>query len=82
MGLANDPQPPSQDKKKLNQSDDNNFMKYSGLAIQLLAAIAVFGWLGHLLDNYLSFKFPVFMLLLGFLAFAGMMVQLYRSINK
>ena len=82
MGLANDPQHPSQDQKKLNRSDDNSFMKYSGLAIQLLGSIALFGWLGHLLDSYLSFQFPVFMLLLGFLAFAGMMVQLYKSVNK
>ena len=82
MGLANDPQPPSRDQKKLNRSDDNSFMKYSGLAIQLLGSIALFGWLGYLLDGYLSFQFPVFMLLFGFLAFAGMMVQLYRSVNK
>ena len=82
MGLANDQQQPYQDKKKSNQTNDNNVLKYSGLAVQLLGAIGIFGWLGHLLDNYLSFKFPVFMLLLGFVAFAGMMVQLYRAVNK
>jgi hypothetical protein len=60
----------------------NNYLKYSGLAIQLLAAIGFFGWLGYELDRYLHLKFPVFMLLFGFLAFAGMMVQLYRSINR
>lgn len=71
---------PSQDNPKSNQS--NSYLKYSSLAIQLLAAIGIFGWLGYLLDNYLSFQFPVFMLLFGFSAFGGMMYQVYRSINQ
>jgi F0F1-type ATP synthase assembly protein I len=60
----------------------NSYLKYSSLAIQLLAAIGFFGWFGYLLDKWLELKFPAFMLLLGFLAFGGMMFQLYRSINK
>lgn len=60
----------------------NSYLKYSGLAVQLLGAIGIFGWLGWLLDQYLEFKFPVFMLLFGFSGFAGMMVQVYRSINQ
>jgi F0F1-type ATP synthase assembly protein I len=59
----------------------NSYLKYSGLAFQLLAAIGIFGWLGYKLDNYLSLKFPVFMLLLGFLGFAAIMVQIYRSLK-
>jgi F0F1-type ATP synthase assembly protein I len=59
----------------------NSYLKYSGLAFQLLAAIGIFGWLGYKLDHYLSLKFPVFMLLLGFLGFAAMMVQIYRSLK-
>ncbi|HEY9047684.1 MAG TPA: AtpZ/AtpI family protein [Ohtaekwangia sp.] len=57
-------------------------MKYSSLAIQLLVAIGFFGWLGYILDQYLQLKFPAFMLLFGFLAFGGMMYQVYRSIQK
>lgn len=60
----------------------NSYLKYSGLAIQLLVAIVFFGWLGYKFDAYLGIQFPVFMLFFGFLAFAGMMIQLYRSINK
>jgi F0F1-type ATP synthase assembly protein I len=71
----------SNDQERKSQ-EPNAYLKYSGLAVQLLAAIGFFGWLGYLLDNYLGFQFPAFMLLFGFLAFAGMMVQLYRSINK
>lgn len=60
----------------------NNYLKYSSLGLQLLAAIAFFGWLGYLLDNWLGIQFPVFMLAFGFLAFGGMMYQTYRSITR
>jgi F0F1-type ATP synthase assembly protein I len=72
---------PSQDQKN-PPSQSNSYLKYSGLAIQLLGAIGFFGWLGYLLDHYMKIKFPAFMLLFGFLAFGGMMVQIYRSINR
>ena len=63
-------------------SPSNTYLKYSGLAIQLLVVMGVFGWLGYMLDQYLRIKFPAFMLLFGFLAFGGMMYQVYRSINR
>jgi hypothetical protein len=71
-----DPSP----NKKLNQY--NSYLRYSSLAIQLFVAIGVMGWLGYELDQYLQIKFPAFMLLFGFLAFGGMMYQIYRSINR
>ncbi|GIV37703.1 MAG: hypothetical protein KatS3mg032_2082 [Cyclobacteriaceae bacterium] len=58
------------------------YLKYSALALQLLGTLAVFGWLGYRADRYLGWNFPVFMLLFGLLAFAGMMYQLYRSLNR
>jgi len=70
-------QEPSDKKKPINA-----YLKYSGLAFQLLASIGVFGWLGYKLDQFLSLKFPAFMLLFGLLAFAGMMYQVYRSLNQ
>jgi hypothetical protein len=72
----------SQEPSPRKSKQYNTYLKYSGLAIQLLGAIGIFGWLGHLLDQWLSLKFPAFMLLFGFLAFGGMMVQLYRSIKQ
>jgi F0F1-type ATP synthase assembly protein I len=70
-------------QKSPDQEKDpvNSYLKYSGLAFQLLAAIGIFGWLGYKLDHYLSLKFPAFMLLFGFLGFAAMMIQLYRSLK-
>ena len=72
----------SQDPSSRKPKPYNSYLKYGGLAFQLLIAIALFGWLGSLVDRWLEFEFPVFLLLFGFLAFAGMMFQLYRSINK
>lgn len=74
MALPN----PSNKKPKPYKS----YLRYSGLAIQLFVAIAFFGWVGYKLDQYLGIRFPAFMLLFGFLAFGGMMYQLYRSINN
>lgn len=60
----------------------NSYLRYGGLAFQLLAAIGVFGWLGYLLDQYLGLSMPAFTLTFAFLAFGGMMYQLYRSIKR
>jgi len=75
MGLP-DPSP----NKKLKTT--NTYLKYSSLGLQLLAAIGFFGWLGYKVDRYLEIEFPAFMMSFGLLAFVGMMVQVYRSINK
>lgn len=76
MALA---QPDPSDRKK--QSPFNAYLKYSGLAVQLLATLALFGWLGYRLDQWLALKFPAFMLLFGLMAFVGMMYQVYRSMK-
>lgn len=66
--------------KKQNQF--NVYLKYSGLAIQLVVVIGVFGWAGYKLDQYLELQYPIFMLLFILMAFGGMMYQLYKSINQ
>lgn len=60
----------------------NAFLKFSGLGLQMLAAIGLGAWLGMKLDHYLEFKFPVFLLTFVFVIFGGMMYQLYRSLNN
>lgn len=72
-------QDPSDPKK---QKPYNTYLKYSGLAFQLVITIGVGGWLGYKLDSYLGMKFPLFLLLFGMGSFAGAMYQLFRSINK
>jgi F0F1-type ATP synthase assembly protein I len=77
--MAESPEPSLPNKK---QNQYNGYLKYSGLAIQLLASIGVCGWIGYKIDQWLQMKYPVFMLVLGFLGFGGSLYQVYRSINK
>ncbi|MFM7195166.1 MAG: AtpZ/AtpI family protein [Bacteroidota bacterium] len=60
----------------------NPFLKYSSLAIQMVAIIALAAWAGLELDAALHTGFPVFLLLFVFMAFGGMMYRLYISINR
>jgi len=73
-------EPDHSDPKKLKPF--NAYLKYSGLAVQLVATIGVSGWLGYLLDDYLKLKYPVFIILFTLVSFAGVMYHLYQSINK
>ena len=72
--------PDPSDQRKPSQF--NSYLKYSGLAVQMVVTIGVAAWLGYLLDKYLELKFPLFTVLLTMGTFAGVMFQLYRSINK
>lgn len=67
-----------EDKKK----PVNNFLKYSGLGLQMMVSIGVGAWLGLKLDQYLELKFPAFLLTFVFVIFGGLMYQLYQSLNK
>ncbi len=67
-----------EDKKK----PVNNFLKFSGLGLQMMVSIGLGAWLGMKLDQYLELKFPVFLLIFVFAIFGGLMYQLYRSLNK
>ena len=77
MALKHEPSTPNR-----KSSQYNNYLKYSGLAIQLLVTIFVCGWLGYKADQYFGNKYPVIMLVLGFLGFGGSLYQIYRSINR
>jgi len=68
------------ENNKKNQP--NTFLKFSGLGIQMVAAIGLAAWLGLKLDKYLGIEFPVFLLTFVFVIFGGMMYQLYRSLNN
>lgn len=67
---------------KDKKDTSNTFLKYSGLGLQLLISIGLAAWIGLKLDIYFELKFPAFLLLLVFVAFAGSMYLLYRSLNK
>jgi ATP synthase protein I len=73
-----DPDPSEQKKPK----PSNNYLRYSGLGLQLLLTIGVAAWGGYKLDRYIGIKFPAFLLTFVFLAFGGSMYFLWRQLNK
>ncbi|MCU0420723.1 MAG: AtpZ/AtpI family protein [Cyclobacteriaceae bacterium] len=60
----------------------NQYLKYSGLGLQLLVTIGLCAWLGHWLDVRLGLKFPIFLLVLTFAGLGGSMYQLYRQLMR
>lgn len=68
------------EKEKIKKGT-NVYLKWSGLAFQLVGGSGVFGWLGYKLDQYLKLQFPAFMLLFGFLAFGAVLYQVYKSVK-
>jgi hypothetical protein len=60
----------------------NSFIKYSGLGLQMLVTLGLGAWLGLKLDQYLELKYPVFLITFIFVLFGGLMVLLYRNLNK
>ena len=60
----------------------SSYAKYSSLAIQMLFVIGVAIYSGLLLDNYLAFGFPLFVILFLFVAMGGIFFMLYRSIQE
>jgi hypothetical protein len=73
-----DPDPSEQKKQK----PYNDYLRYSGLGLQLLLTIGVAAWGGYKLDHYIGIKFPAFLLSFVFIAFGGSMYFLYRQLNK
>ena len=57
----------------------NPFLRYSSLALQMVAMISLAAWAGVKLDKALDLAFPVFLLLFVLLSFGGMMYKLYRE---
>ncbi len=60
----------------------NNYLRYSGLAFQMLAAIALAMWGGTELDGWLGWKFPVWTVTLLLAAVVGSLIGLVRSLPK
>lgn len=60
----------------------NDYAKYSGLAFQMLAAIALGVWGGMKLDKWTGWKFPVFTVVLPLVGIVSSIVLLIRSLPK
>ncbi|MES2731786.1 MAG: AtpZ/AtpI family protein [Bacteroidota bacterium] len=60
----------------------NHYMKYSGMAFQLIAGIILGIWLGSMLDKRLEMKTPLFTIGLSLLFMIGSLVLIIRDLMK
>jgi F0F1-type ATP synthase assembly protein I len=76
--------------KTENQTNSNEkksrplktYVKYSGLAFQILAVIAIGIWLGYWLDGLTGWRIPIFTLLGAVLSLAAVIIYLIRQTNS
>lgn len=65
-------------QQQKRQPPTNNYLKYSGMAFQMMATIGIGVFGGYKLDQYLEFKTPIFTLILSLLSVA---VAIYLAIK-
>lgn len=73
---------PSESSKQQKQSQLNSYLKYSGLAFQMMAVIGLAVWGGLKLDAWLNMRFPVFTLVLTLMSVAASLVITIKSLPK
>ncbi|MEK6479107.1 AtpZ/AtpI family protein [Catalinimonas sp. 4WD22] len=72
----------SQAPKKKNQDQFKTYVKYSGLAFQMVAVLGVAVWGGMKLDDTMGNGFPLFTIIFALIAFSGSLIITIRSLPK
>jgi F0F1-type ATP synthase assembly protein I len=67
---------------KQSQSQLNTYIKYSGLAFQMIAVLGLAVWGGMKLDEAMGNDFPAFMIIFALLAFTASLIVTIRSLPK
>jgi ATP synthase protein I len=68
--------------KKQDQDKQNPYLKYTGMAFQMVAIIGLSVWGGIRLDAWLGMKFPVFLVVLSVLGFVGAILAVIKSLPR
>lgn len=71
---------PLDKKRKLAQI--NNYLKFSGLAFQMIFIMGLAAWGGHSLDKYLKLTIPVFTVTLVILSVLAILYSLIKFLNS
>lgn len=69
----------SQEKKRQKPFDE--YLKYSGIAFQMMAALGVGAWVGHYFDGLAQNETPVYTLLGLLLGITAGIVAVIKSLN-
>ncbi len=59
-----------------------NFIRFTGLAFQMIGTILFFLWLGVKLDQWAGMKFPVFKLVMILAGVGGSMYYAIKEVSK
>lgn len=62
--------------------NNNNMMRYAGLATQWMVMMGLGVWLGYKLDKYLGWSVPLFLILFPLISLTVSLWQLIKEFNK
>ena len=74
--------PQHQSPRKKASKQFNSYVKYSGLAFQMMVTCGLATWLGYWIDQSLGLKFPAFMVGLLICSLVGVIYWLVLSVIK
>jgi hypothetical protein len=63
-----------------NKQRADSYLKYTGLAFQMVGTIGLAMWGGYSLDQWLELQFPVFLLSFTLLSLTGSIFMLIRQL--
>ena len=69
-------------KQARKQESRNSYLRFSGLAIQMVITIGFMTFLGFKIDGWLELKFPVFLIVFSMGSLFGNIYLLMRTANK
>lgn len=73
---------PIETPQQQKQNQLNSYLRYSGLAFQMMAVIGLAVWGGMKLDAWLNMRFPVFLVTLTLMSVAATLVITIKSLPK
>jgi F0F1-type ATP synthase assembly protein I len=76
------PKKKSESSNQQKQNQLNSYLRYSGLAFQMMAVIGLAVWGGMKLDAWLGMRFPVFLVTLTLMSVAATLVITIKSLPK
>lgn len=66
----------------MQKKPSQNSMRYASLATQWLVTLLIAVWGGHKIDNWLGWKFPMFLIVFALGALAFSFWQLINELNN
>ena len=72
----------NKDKEKAHKKEVNPYLKYSGLAFEMLAVIGISVFVGNKLDQYFNNETPWITLIMVFVFLGGYLYKLVVDLSK